>query len=243
MTLTSNTSYIIGVEQKRERKRVIMKRTTDEPRAKIPTTTVLFNSHTDDEIKANILNAYLNAADYYEYGKGWYLAVNKLACEIALKTSVSIPTVCAVIAALSPHAKWERNLIDAGNLCKWWRDGGEMPKVQTYSTMLLKAIDILKNGDRYWQKSHASILHGNKITSFYWNILYPQYAKYVTIDSHALEVAFNTRIISSTYQATMKDKQYARIAACYQSVAEQVGLVPCELQAIVWCWVRDKKWS
>jgi hypothetical protein len=103
-----------------------------------------------------------------EHGRTWYgqaydVSLTVLVFEYQLNTE----TVAAVIAALSPNNKWERNCKDAENVIAAFMLGADTDalkvKVCTYGKNLAKAVAIL-------QATHCdyeSILSGPKVTEFF----------------------------------------------------------------------------
>jgi hypothetical protein len=89
-----------------------------------------------------------------------------VAYRIGLEYQLNTETVAAVIAALSPNNKWERNCKDAENVIAAFMLGDDNDalnvKVCTYGKNLAKAVAIL-------QATHCdyeTILKGPKVMSF-----------------------------------------------------------------------------
>ena len=77
----------------------------------------------------------------------WYDDARGAALAIASATGLNLEHVVGVIAALSPNNRWERNLVDAENVCRTWvadPESAASVKVCTYGKMLEKAIKVLK---------------------------------------------------------------------------------------------------
>ena len=80
----------------------------------------------------------------------WYDDARVAAIAIADATGLGLDTVVGVIAALSPNNRWERNLVDAENVCRTFvadPESAASVKVCTYGKMLEKAIKVLKCED------------------------------------------------------------------------------------------------
>jgi len=101
--------------------------------------------------------------------------------------------------------------------------------------MIDKAEQITRTKDI---EKIAAILNGPKITSFFYNILNPIGAEHVTIDRHALGVAI-CGLKRRRIDLIMTGKQYRTIASAYKWTAEQLGILPLELQAITWTTYRQ----
>ena len=77
----------------------------------------------------------------------WYDDALVAAVAIAESTALPISTVVGVIAALSPNNRWERNLVDAENVCRTFvadPESAASVKVCTYGKMLEKKRDVEK---------------------------------------------------------------------------------------------------
>ena len=121
-----------------------------------------------------------------EHGRTWYQSAYAVANRIGLEYQLNTETVAAVIAALSPNNKWERNCKDAENVIAAFMLGDDADalkvKVCTYGKNLAKAIAIL-------QATHCdneSILKGPKVTEFFHSILGVD--NDVCIDGHAYSI-------------------------------------------------------
>lgn len=75
-----------------------------------------------------------------------------------------------------------------------------------------------------------SILGGDKVRSFYENIYNPLSPDIVTIDSHAIGVWLGSRAIS----VSAKGDVYQSIQSDFIKTANELRLIPCQLQAITW---------
>ena len=105
-----------------------------------------------------------------KHGLTWYVNATKDCKEIAIKYDLPIHIVIGVVSALSPNNKWERNIVNADDLCKAFIDGQDMDsiKVSTYHKMKQKAWSILEQMPSYDET--IKILNGKKIVSFFKNI-------------------------------------------------------------------------
>jgi len=186
----------------------------------------------------NIINVYHHAnADEIAQGKQWYADALQSAQAIADKHELPLHVVVGVIAALSPTNKWERNLVDADNMCDVFVSGGYAEDCTpcTYKKMRDKAWCILEE-----MPEHAidvdPILKGPKITDFFWCILGE--VDVCVIDGHAWCIAHNDR-------RTMQEvpfigvKKRRDLQNAYATAAEACGLTAYEMQAITWVtWKR-----
>lgn len=163
----------------------------------------------------------------------WYKNANKLAEIMAnIYEEYNMNQVVGVIAALSPRKTWEQNLVTARELLMTG-DCGHM------RLFVDKAKDILECDGS--DDEILDILNGNKIQSFYLNIMYYDKADYVTIDRHALSIALGYRVEESDYKG-MTSVQYAFFVQCYTLAAMKVGVSPLRMQSATWVkWRKIKQ--
>lgn len=174
----------------------------------------------------NILDVYFQC----ENATNWYHDANLYAAELAKKHNYSLAKICGVIAALSPLKSWDENKIIAE---MFLRSG----RCKHTKTMKNKAVSILNGtGD---VAEIADILNGNKITSFFLNILYPNKAENVTIDRHAVAVALGRNAKENELQLTAG--QYQFFVNCYKIAAESEGVNPAFMQSATWEKWRELK--
>ena len=166
----------------------------------------------------------------------WYDIALGEATSIAQDLDMPVYIVVAVMAALSPNNKWERNKVNAYELCKAFQDGQDMDsvKVSTYHKMKLKAWTILEVIPDY--ETAKLMLKGKKIISFYSNIMGEDD---ITIDGHARNIAYNERVGLTDAKTSIGVKEYASLQKEYLTVAKEYGLLGRQLQAITWvAWKR-----
>ena len=186
----------------------------------------------------NILKLYRQATQEDTVnGVEWYARAERMAEAIAEDTSLPVPTVIGVMAALSPNNRWERNCKDAATMCQAWQNGESMDsfKVSCYNTMKAKAWAILDLG-LIDDEDILSHLNGQKIRSFYSNI---RGLDEVTIDGHALNIARGKREGLTSDKTNMGKREYRDLQVAYVKAAKRVKIKPHVLQAITWTtWKR-----
>ncbi len=177
-----------------------------------------------------------------QHGSRWYPDA-LAACEtIAQSYSLPINTVAGVVAALSPNNKWQRNIIDADNLCRLYTSGGyddaAQCKVSTFNGNKQKALQILSG------IAPLESLGGLKVRAFYSCILGDDA---VCVDGHAFAIWKGERI-PTTKTPKISPKLYAAIAADYRNAANTINAVmgttytAAQVQAITWtAWHRIAK--
>ena len=167
-----------------------------------------------------------------KHGLTWYVNATKDCKEIAIKYDLPIHIVIGVVSALSPNNKWERNIINADDLCKAFIDGQDMDsiKVSTYHRMKQKAWSILEQMPSYDET--IKILNGKKIVSFFRNINGDETD--ITIDGHARNIYYNDRQGLTTPNTNIRKLEYLDIQKAYLRASKKLGIKAYELQAITW---------
>lgn len=184
----------------------------------------------------NILSIYHRASRLeVDAGLRWYFTAHEEAERIGLplrpytlKQSTTF-TGAALIAALSPGLRWERNVEAAERVISG--EGLEGLGVRWY--------DGVRKGQRILAGERAEdVLKGNKVLAFWDNIRNPVDSQAVTIDGHAYAIWSAERITLDDIPP-ISDKLYLRIQADYVEAANVVGIRPHQLQAITWtAWRR-----
>ena len=198
--------------------------------------------------KGNIEKVF-NQATETEINQGinWYSYASNFATVLCsqLDNQISLQKIAGVIAALSPRNEWNRNKLDAVNLCKEFLSNKYYQlnllgyhfllnsKVCTFNTNKSKAIQILLSDDSQIE----SILKGNKLINFYLGIIGDTEA--VTIDGHAFNIASN-RVTSLAEVPAISDKNYKTLQNVYRDAKNFINkryglnLKTGELQAVTW---------
>jgi hypothetical protein len=172
-----------------------------------------------------------------KHGLTWYVNANSDCKEIAEKLELPLHIVIGVVSALSPNNKWERNIINAEDLCTAFINGQDMDsiKVSTYHKMKEKAWSILQSMPSYDET--IDILNGKKIVSFFRNISGDETD--ITIDGHARNIYYNDKQGLTTPNTNIKKNEYKDIQKAYARASKKLGIKAYELQAITWvAWRR-----
>jgi hypothetical protein len=191
----------------------------------------------------NILAVFFTAnAAELQHGSHWY-ADTLAACEtIAQAYGLPVSTVAGVVAALSPNNKWQRNIIDADNICRLYTSGGyddaAQCRVSTFNSNKTKALQILSG------ELPLDVLGGLKVRAFYSCLLGDDA---VCIDGHAFAIWKGERI-PTTKTPKISPKLYTSIVADYRNAATTINAVlgtsytAAQVQAITWSvWHRIAK--
>ena len=188
----------------------------------------------------NILAVFFSASQAeIQEGRAWYDQAD-LACRAIAETynvEGGHQRVAAIIAALSPNNRWDRNVRDAEALIKAYTFGADLDaiKVSTYSKNKNKAIRIL-NGEAI-----EDVLGGLKVIAFYNCI---SGGDDVCVDGHAFSIWTGQRI-STTKTPKISPKLYGQIAHDYRIATFTINkitgdcLIPSQVQAITWITWRN----
>lgn len=177
--------------------------------------------------RANLRRAFARATDADKReGVAWYPTAQAGCDTWANGFSLDSRTIACVIAAISPQCDWTSNLRIAFEVLA----GQALVTGGALRVNVEKARAILEDKavtlDRYFK-------NGPKVTAFAANLSGD--ARAVTVDQHAVQAAMN----NPTWSHGVKPNVYAIVADCYRTVADELGLRPCDFQAIIWCaWKR-----
>ena len=167
-------------------------------------------------------------------GLNWYENMLQWCEGVSEAYDIETYKVVAIFAALSPQSAVD---INKRLTIQFLKTG----TANHYKFLVQKCKDILETECEY---DASKILNGNKITSFYWNILHPNRRERVTIDRHAiaccLQTPKNCKALPDSYGQITKN-QFRGFEKIYKEVAQELGLIPNQLQAIVWESYRAKR--
>ena len=173
--------------------------------------------------------------------KDWYQRAHDAMRYYGAKYHSSVDIACAVCSALSPAMLWEENV--------WWTEAvlSQSDRVSGYH-YAESPMPSYRGYRHAWRKA-ALIATGvlapynafdprqaPKTFNFYHNLLDPCSPDYVTIDRHAMAAIYPLR----TKSDAIRGKEYQAAANVYKDAARTLGLVPCQLQSIIWVAQRKK---
>lgn len=170
-----------------------------------------------------------------EQNTDWYADAYTFAKDLSVKYNISIIKIAHLIAAISPQQKWEKNkemtvlalqAFDA--VQNGWMTREDMPLIHKFSAQSNTGYAVLFDEDYNL---------GQKTTSFAANIL-GDYS-IVTVDSLAMSILFGFYEKAGSY--TIYGKAYTYAQALYIHCANDLGISPAHLQAIVWVVCRRLK--
>lgn len=198
------------------------------------------------QVKNNILAVWNATSDVDRFD--WYQAANHYAHELANVSPsndgyhLDVSRACGVIAALSPMLHWNQNkklareLIEDAKLLNIWAIVEDMKCLKANARKA--GYILLSDGS---DDAILSILHGKKTSAFYLNMRYPDKAISMTMDRHAISIAFGMKITKEDekyFQLTAG--QYKFLVECYRWTAAKLGVNPLILQSATWVlWRRE----
>tara|TARA_R100001082_G_scaffold6729_1_gene4271 strand:- start:36 stop:671 length:636 start_codon:yes stop_codon:yes gene_type:complete len=169
-------------------------------------------------------------------GCEWYSHAFHTCARMGKMYDVPISKCAAVIAALSPNNRWERNIKDAEDIIKAFKHGDDddvmAVKCCTYTMNKLKALNILKSSSL----DYETILNGPKTIEFYHCIMLEDD---VCIDGHAYSIWFDKRLTMKQVPNIGK-KLRAQIKQDYKDATSFINeemdaqYLPSTIQAVTW---------
>src|SRR5271165_3683746 len=142
-------------------------------------------------------------------GHNWYKNARLFSFDISQKYNFSFRKTCAILSALSPRNKWERNKLDTELLISYLLGfNNKMPKCSTYGNMVKKAITIFNSPDDR-PETMLRLLNGPKIKSFFLNI-YDVNSQCITVDSWIQLISLG-KYLSINQRPSLKIKDYRLI--------------------------------
>ena len=171
-------------------------------------------------------------------GSRWYTESYAIARRIANLHDLSPVRVAAVIAALSPNNRWERNIEDAENVITAFMHGNDQDVLEvkccTYNANKLKALAILKSESL----DYEDILKGPKVIEFF-HCISNNSSDDVCIDGHAYSIWYGSRLTMKEVPNIGK-KLRERIMQDYNHatwfIIQELGVdyLASQVQAITW---------
>lgn len=182
-----------------------------------------------DKATETILEWYaLASPDEIVRGSSWYDHAHQYAVALAKKHDTNLAVAAGVISALSPKTTWERNLLDASAVFTV----GDDATVTSYGHNKKKALALI---DGSLAPDNAFSTAGYKTLQFWRNICSPNVAGPVTIDRHCTRAALGSDLHpNEAIKWSRHPRKYERIQLAYQNAADEIGVLPYQLQAVVW---------
>ena len=163
-------------------------------------------------------------------GENSYQHIRHLCHEIALDCGRPISTVIAVTAVLSPVISWEENISHARALCC----DIATERFSALPANVAKARRVLAG------ESTLDVIRGQKVWNFYWSILDPTNSFSVCVDRHVCRAAVGWGMSWRETDVRLKmPGTYRQISWAIRRHARYQGLLPLELQALLWLVMRE----
>ena len=165
-------------------------------------------------------------------GMTWY---NRARAHAALLDPNNVSRAAGILAALSPLNSWPQNMHLASEI---------------YAGKT--RIGYLKNGTQkalriYNGEEPLNVLGGNKVRSFYLNIVGDNSIHTVTVDRHAVDIACGRVCDDKIRSRWAGGKRYWLVADMYLRAARIINaefgteFTGAQIQAITWVWWRKNK--
>lgn len=166
----------------------------------------------------------LASEDDIHAGLGWYLNAHDVIREISDTSGYSLDTVAGVMAIVSPRTQWAQNITCAKMICS---DDAKGARGYAIGSFVDKAVA--------WRNGKRDVMGGQKVLSFYDNLLNPTTSEAVTLDYiMAKGIGFE--------QKALERKGFAEaVTKGVQDAARELGIRPCQLQAICWVYWRGRE--
>lgn len=193
---------------------------------------------TQKQAYKNIKAIFLGASDTATIGgNAWYRDAHEFCVTLAAEYDLELSVTVAALAVLSPNCSWAVNKACLESLLKTGNPTGNV-----YPDNVKKAEALLSGALSVQQALFFRKQYGNKVRSFYDNILNPEHSNNVTVDTHAIRGAFDSTAVTRKQLRWVFETitGYNTLVTAYQQVAEEVGLVPNQVQATVWLAVKEE---
>jgi hypothetical protein len=186
-------------------------------------------------VQENVLWFYEQASpEAVQSGLAWYDIASRWCHIKAQEYEVRPEVVAAIVSALSPRNKWQRNLYDTEQVLLNYAEGYQHPLnivSGTFRKNVEKAWRVIINDDP------SEVLTSPKTKAFVDNIVNPHTSVEVTVDVWARRIAEGDLTLPAR---SIVGDAYVEYANAYREVAEDVGLRPCQLQAVTWVEARNR---
>jgi len=167
--------------------------------------------------------------------KDWYFILNDYCRLLSDIYEINILKVSGILSALSPNNTFKTNIKSLELFLKY--DGN--CKVSTFNAQKNKALRILQlDNNTVTGEIIEEILGGKKTQDFFHCIAYPYTSKRVVVDIWQERWAKEKGIIPS--KGVLTSKRYDVIGDHVRSLANELNVLPHQMQAITWVNIRNK---
>lgn len=166
-------------------------------------------------------------------GLGAYCFYRKQMTAFAAHYGHRVSTVTSAFVALSPNSDYIGNLRSLTSVLEGIKNGMQVEAitVSTYKACRNRAHQYLTG-----QTDFLKTVRGPKILAFRDNILRPKTSRLVTVDGHmvAAYVGDPNMTMKDAAYWMKRRAQYVEISDAISALADQHGMAPCQMQAILW---------
>lgn len=167
--------------------------------------------------------------------ENWYFEIHDYCKTLSEHYNVPLVKVSSIMSALSVNTSVRNNVISLENFLK---SNGNC-KVTTYNTQKKKALAILNSSNNISLEEVKEILGKGKDSSlktksFFDNIYRPYTSQEVTVDLWMIRYF--------KVSGTLTPKRYRTIAKKIKDEANEIGILPHQLQAKIWIDIRGNAW-
>lgn len=165
----------------------------------------------------------------YQQGVKWYQEANQFSLELAKKYNTTPVKSAGVLSALSPLKEWNDNKRITDQFFELVRKAPSTGwrKASHYYKQKLKAQKIYIIANPFTEEVNQ-ILRGLKTINFFNCIHNPLTCDHVCIDRHMIKVA------TGTERTKLTNKQYLFLKKEYLNFADRLGMIPAEMQGVLW---------
>jgi membrane-bound lytic murein transglycosylase B len=185
---------------------------------------------TQTEIQANLRKQFkaCEPAEVVE-GLAWYKQAHSDCDRLSKAYGVSIEVTATVLAVLSAQKRWSQNVLETG---MYLADNQGIGRIQGFYTTESQATAV-----RELLKTGKMPKLGPKVASFRENVLsHGLNLGVVTVDvwaiRHSCKTSHNAKIAPTR-------AQYQKIESAFCTVSRELGILPQELQAVLWVAARN----
>lgn len=167
-------------------------------------------------------------------GVNWYSDAQEWSQQLTREFNVTPSVAAAVISALSPNNRWERNKLDAAVVLAAAESNTPIDSVRvcTYNANKAKAFDIATGKVSIEKTAPKTFAFAKNVGDLDGN--------HVTIDKWHLRACHTTSLNYTKAPEVCTKKQYLLIEQETLKVAKEFNLKGYEFQAIIWVTIRNR---
>lgn len=185
----------------------------------------LLPSH--DRMVTNVLSTYEVATPkQIKEGMAWYELAHLFGYKIS---GGNARQGAGVIAALSPQKKWLDNAYLAARAFETGVAKGQVFRANGVAQRILDGEDP------------DLVLSGPKVRAFFSLIADPGNSASVCVDRHAHDIAVGQVTDDKARKILERKGGYDYVASVYSVAAEELSVLPSQVQAVTWCRWREEK--